>query len=52
MDAERCATDLALLNVYEWAIRGREDAARRVAALLVDDEMYRLYWDPCEVMNA
>lgn len=49
MDARRCHEDLALLDAYEWAIRGREDAARRVVALITDDEMYRQYFDPCEV---
>ena len=49
MDAQRCTQDLALLNAYEWAIRGKQDHAHRVAALILDDEMYRLFFDPCEV---
>lgn len=49
MDARLCNTDLALLNAYEWAIRGQDEAARRLATLITDDEMYRLYVDPCEV---
>ena len=41
--------DVSLLNAFEWAIRDREDAARTLTALIVDDYMQAQYQDPCEV---
>ena|SRR5947207_2240623 len=44
--------DPPLLNVFEWAVRGSDTAAARLAAMLIDEEMYRSYMDPCSIPAA
>ncbi len=41
--------DSALLDAYEWAIRGNTIAADRLLNMIVDEAVTSQYMDPCEV---
>lgn len=36
-----------MLTAFEWAIRGNEDAAAKVARLVIDEEIDATFLDPC-----
>lgn len=43
--------DLALLDAFEWGLRGDARSLRKLSSLIIDDQMFDSYVDPCEVQR-